>query len=164
MYGHVTTCHRCGQAIKNIYTYRGKSYGPECIKVVTGRPVECWVVNRVEAGLVIDEAATAERDAEQALATGRAREKEVEQAAKEASLKERCAWIVRELRQVRRTRFVASMLREWDELMWAGEEPREWFSPRQLEVMADIIGGQYTVVDYDYESATAKFWALVGEE
>jgi len=54
----VTTCHRCGTGIKNVYIFEGKPYGSECIKVVTGQPLNYWELKNGE----IDVEATNSRE------------------------------------------------------------------------------------------------------
>jgi hypothetical protein len=56
----ICQCDRCGQVIKNRYGFRGKDYGSECIKVVTGEGLDHWVLRNGE----IDEEATKQRQAE----------------------------------------------------------------------------------------------------
>jgi hypothetical protein len=52
------TCAGCGSKIQYIYTFQNKTYGSECILVVTGQKKDYWVIKDG----VIDEAATAERE------------------------------------------------------------------------------------------------------
>ena len=51
-------CANCGAHIKYVYTFKGKTYGSECIKKVTGQNTDYWIMKNN----VIDEKATKERE------------------------------------------------------------------------------------------------------
>jgi RNA polymerase-binding transcription factor DksA len=58
-------CDRCHQRISNIYHYKGKVYGGDCIQVITGKKPDYFVFGLKDDGTkVIDEEATEKRDAE----------------------------------------------------------------------------------------------------
>jgi hypothetical protein len=57
----VAICARCGAAIKNVFEWKGETYGSTCIEVVSGIRPASWVVRNGRG----DEQATLQRQAEQ---------------------------------------------------------------------------------------------------
>jgi len=39
----MTTCHKCGMEIKNIYEFDGQVYGSTCVGIVSGVALDLWV-------------------------------------------------------------------------------------------------------------------------
>lgn len=145
-------CHRCGTSIKNTYEYQGNVYGCECIKAVTGQPVDWWIVRNG----VIDIEATEAREARKRLiiAENESREIELQQLRKRTA--ERDWWLISflEPRQSFNGGFISSIL--YDLRKGFGVTS---MSDRQKDILCDIwarCSGRRN--SKAYNAAECEFW------
>ena len=140
-------CARCGQAIKNLFDYRGKVYGSECIKHVTGELVDYWVMK----GNRIDEDATAKRNA----ACEASRLLAAAEKADREALAARCvvenSWLIDALKWG--GEFCESMCQLLSEV----ELNDKNFSPRMLQIMRDVYAKGFG------RGNSKKYWAATDD-
>jgi hypothetical protein len=135
--GYIVLCARCGQALKNVYYYRGQPYGCECIQVVTGNRAEYWETRRINGQITIDEEATAERNQRRAQMQA---DREVRAAAAAAQGKQATidnAWLIDALRH-EAGGFCADML----SLLSSQPLDYQHFSVKQIGILSDIYARQ----------------------
>jgi hypothetical protein len=151
-------CAKCGAAIKYPFEFQGKIYGSECIKKVSGKPIDSWII----INGIIDEVATAKRDAEKKEKQDKFDEQEAKRHIEAQAKAARCIinnkWLIDILCTVP-GQFCQAMVSQLNT-----SELKD-FSDRQLNIMVDIYGKYHGRRNSkQYNNACDHFWSKFDQE